>query len=152
MKAIKTLDDIKRRCIEVGECWEWQGAVSAEGVPYIWSGGRAHTVRRLAVMFHSGRAEIPSGHVSSMRCGNRLCVRPHPEHIVLCTTKQHRAYLTSQGIGKGCTARKARADGLTAQQIVEKYGCTRANAYALLAGHIWREQLPGASVFSLGAA
>ena len=27
-KAVTCLDDIKARCVEIGDCWEWQGAAS----------------------------------------------------------------------------------------------------------------------------
>lgn len=167
---ITKLSDIKSRCIEVGECWEWQGARNSSGMPYVWFNDRTTPVRRVALQLHL-REPIGPNEVASLRCGNTACVRPHAEHVVRCSQDDHRAYLSSIGVGCSSTAkrvlsarsrpgvvlsmeaaRQARAEGLTPAEIAKRFGCSRASGYLLLAGEIWREQLPGASVFSLGGA
>lgn len=72
-----TLNDIKARCEEVGECWIWQGAVSASGYPIMKAAGVRSgclLVRRVVVEL-DGR---PAAHRQPVlaSCGERLCCNP----------------------------------------------------------------------------
>jgi hypothetical protein len=72
-----TLDDIKARCEEVGNCWIWQGAVSATGYPITKASGVRSgclLVRRLAVEL-DGRPAKPRQPVLAS-CGDKLCCNP----------------------------------------------------------------------------
>lgn len=76
-----TLEVVKARCLEEGECWIWQGAVTNAkgpgnvGTPSIRWQGRAQPVRRLVIKLKTGK-DVPKGMVASAKCGNRMCVSP----------------------------------------------------------------------------
>lgn len=74
---IRSLDDIKARCIEVGECWEWQGAVAGDGQPRHRMGGRDRKAHHTAFEF-AGKLK-PEGKYLVRCCGNLMCV--NPKHI-----------------------------------------------------------------------
>src|SRR6516164_5174255 len=67
-------------------CWLWSGPLTAQGYGsfaqrgklngHSWS-GLAH---RYAMLAHQGH--LTPGHEAHHVCGNRLCVRIHPEHVV----------------------------------------------------------------------
>lgn len=66
--------------IEVGECWEWQGALKVSGTtPMLQWGGRTISVRRALLLAAGVRLGV---RVATCRCGNELCVNPaHLEAI-----------------------------------------------------------------------
>lgn len=72
-----TLEDIKARCEEVGDCWIWQGAVSASGYPIMKAAGVRSgclLVRRVVVEL-DGRPAAPRQPVIAS-CADRLCCNP----------------------------------------------------------------------------
>lgn len=84
-----TVESLKARTIEVGECWEWQG-YSAHGTPQVFSPSgnpkrRMVSVRRLFRELISGQAQ-PDGFYS-VSCGNVECV--NPDHTLFRTEKLH---------------------------------------------------------------
>lgn len=76
-----TLENIKARCTEVGECWEWNLQMVQRGAIPIWSVGSKDKVypRREAWKLHTGR-EVPEGcYITNFHtCANRKCC--NPEH------------------------------------------------------------------------
>ena len=75
---------IQARTVEVGDCWEWQGALQACGTtPTTRLGRKTISVRRLILIDAGVNVE---GRVATCTCDNRLCVRP--EHIELITRKR----------------------------------------------------------------
>lgn len=81
----RTVQTILSRCVEVGECLEWQGGLNSGGHPTMThegSGGRL--VRR--VLAEAMQREIRDGHVLRMRCMNKRCV--NPEHTVVSTRQK----------------------------------------------------------------
>jgi hypothetical protein len=72
-----TLDDIKARCIEEGECWIWQGALNAGGYPIMKAKGvrgGCLLVRRVAISL-DGRPPKPRQPVVT-KCGDKRCCKP----------------------------------------------------------------------------
>jgi hypothetical protein len=79
-----TLDDIKARCEEVGDCWIWQGAKDGHGRPQARHQGKVVYVRRLARELADGKP-MPPNLVAASKCGDPGCVSP--ECSVRTTTK-----------------------------------------------------------------
>jgi hypothetical protein len=71
----QTLDKIKARCVEVGDCWVWQGAHDGKGRPVCVHMGKRISVRRLAKQLDEGR-EIQRHLVAACKCGDEKCVSP----------------------------------------------------------------------------
>ena len=65
---------IKARCIEEGECWIWQGAMSQRLYPMVSYNGKTTPVRRVVCML-DGRPP-KKGQPIECACENRQCVRP----------------------------------------------------------------------------
>lgn len=74
--GVHTLADMKARCEEVGECWEWQRGFQNHGKsPAVVHKGKRMNARRLAWMLANGKP-VPEGHVVMSTCSNRRCVNP----------------------------------------------------------------------------
>lgn len=89
-----TLDDIKVRCEEVGECWEWQGAYSPSGTPVMYARAERTTVRRVVWRIVKG-APLDPELMAGVKCDNPRCVRP--EHIKPKTKAQVLSGMASNG-------------------------------------------------------
>jgi len=99
---IRTLDDVKARCEEVGNCWEWQLGYQNKGrTPAAAYGKIRLGARRLAWMLANG--PLPEGWVVVSTCGNYRCV--NPEHIKIMPERQARSKLSSKPIS---SARRAK--------------------------------------------
>jgi len=72
--GVRTLDDMKDRCEEVGECWEWQRHINSANVPQINYMGQPQPARRLAWELANG--PVPSGKSIKYTCGNFRCINP----------------------------------------------------------------------------
>jgi hypothetical protein len=72
-----TLQEIKARCDERGNCWLWQGAVNSKGYPQAKKDGGTFLVRRH--VFYNLLANIPSPGRATLKtlCGNSLCLSPN---------------------------------------------------------------------------
>ena len=80
-----TLQNLKSRCTEEGDCWLWDGYTTNNWVPATYIAGERLTVRR-AVWQMLGKPAIPAGYVISTTCGNSLCV--NPAHLRQTTSGQ----------------------------------------------------------------
>lgn len=88
------METLHARCVEVGECWDWQGSRSGTGHPMTRHDGKAVLVRRLIAEL-SGKP-IQVGKKAYMSCENPNCV--NPEHI---SARTHKQIMTRQGaLGK----------------------------------------------------
>lgn len=83
-----TLETIKARCIEEGDCWLWQCGTS-HGTPAIRHNGTIVYMRRYIVTELQG-VVIPARRLVSMCCGTKLCV--NPDHIRVYTRAQLQTY------------------------------------------------------------
>jgi hypothetical protein len=71
-----SLERIKARCTECGDCWLWDGALCGNArMPSMHHEGKTVAVRRLVYQLKHG--SIPAGRAISPSCGRRLCVSPN---------------------------------------------------------------------------
>lgn len=80
-----TIEDIQARCIEEGDCWIWQGAMSHGTTPIMRLDGsrKLVAVRRHILMLNGVAVD---GKKSYITCDNPKCV--NPEHIKAMTGSQ----------------------------------------------------------------
>jgi predicted XRE-type DNA-binding protein len=82
------IDRIFTRCLEIGDCWEWQGALHKRGrTPVINYQGKPSSVRRVLAM-HLGHN--CTGRLASNSCLNPICVNPKHIQLILRQTLQRR--------------------------------------------------------------
>lgn len=80
-----TLQTIKDRSDEVGECWLWAGATSNTGHPIVKiKGCGCKLVRRVSFILNGG--ELAARQPVVPMCNEKLCV--NPEHLEVSTTKK----------------------------------------------------------------
>jgi hypothetical protein len=87
-----TLQSLQSRCLEVGECWIWQGGTDAQGRPQTRHNGKVLYVRRLARELADGKP-MPRRLQAAAHCGDHLCVSPHCSYRA---TPQQRARAAAQ--------------------------------------------------------
>lgn len=179
MKAIASLEDIKARCIEVGECWEWQGNISSNGVPTAClptvypkqPGTRSARVTINALAWECRTGRSAQGKQVWRSCCNHACV--NPAHMRAGTREQMCEALAKLGtykrspgdiaaITKGKRkagklsieqAREIRASSLSGIALAPIYGVDKSLISRIRRGEAWREtSLPSASVFTWGGA
>lgn len=80
-----TLDEIKARCEEVGDCWIWNQGTDGNGRPQMRYKGNTCYARRVARELADG-AEIPKNRKVPCSCGNKLCISPKCSSVA--TSKQ----------------------------------------------------------------
>jgi hypothetical protein len=90
----QTLDAIRARCRECGECLEWTGPDNGNGFPKCYSRfhGR-HMAARRAVWECHHRKRLPRRRLVTVSCDNLRCL--NPKHLALTTKAQvsHRVRL-----------------------------------------------------------
>ncbi|MDE2100285.1 MAG: hypothetical protein KGL39_23745 [Patescibacteria group bacterium] len=148
-----TLDDIKDKCIEEGDCWIWQGYVSEQGYPYSNKRGLVSQQIRRVVVHLSGR-DI-KGHNIEATCDNKKCCNPahlklsshskiakkaapsyinHPVRIEkLRQSKMHLAKLTME------KAREIRASDEPGPVLAARYGVDKSLISSVKRNRAWRE-------------
>lgn len=89
-KTIHTIESLKARTVEEGECWNWTGYLGNK-VPHVCHNGKMHSVRRLFRDLMD--KPVQAGSYIYPNCGNTICV--NPKHNVALTRKQF-----SKRIGK----------------------------------------------------
>jgi hypothetical protein len=174
---VASLADIKARCVEVGECWEWQGAMSnarspiAALVTQYPKQPKTRAIRAgthvLAWEAHTGKSA--AGKRVWRTCCNTLCV--NPQHTRAGSQAQMSAWLASAGLCKRTPsavasitrAKRATAAKLTMEQareirastdgviaLGERYGVNKSLISRIKAGKAWRETVLASSIFSMG--
>lgn len=165
---IPTLEAIHANCDEVGDCWEWRGALDGSAPVMRPAGTRKLVAVRRLVLTLTGKN--PEGKLACAKCQNRRCVAPHHAIGLTRTQLQQRtAQITQYGknparSAKMAKARRARsilsmeqvlemrASGLSSRQAAKKYGIGQTAASDAIAGRTWKEySSPFAGLFS-GAA
>lgn len=153
---MKLLEYLRARSEEVGECWEWTGALqSARGSPVMRHERVAQPVRRVIAIELGMQVK---GRMATVRCCNSLCVRP--EHVVVLTRKQlqqrtakvtqlhanptrcRKLAQTARRTAKLTEAQVAEIralEGLTQRQIAARYGITQATVSAIRRGVKWKD-------------
>lgn len=147
---------LRERSDEVGECWEWTGAVQqATNCPIMRYEGRPQAVRRAIAVELGLQLE---GRLASSRCANALCV--NPAHVVMLTRKQLQArtarvtHLHANLARNRKLAAKARQaaklteaqvaeirtiEGMKQRDIAALYGITQATVSAIRRGVKWKD-------------
>ena len=170
MSGIRTIDDIRQRCVIDSEagCWVWAGyleprsgrpAMNMEVEP-----GRRRCVR-LSIALHlikNGRIPAQGSRIYyPAACREMACC--NPEHHRLLTKGQinklvgghsaaSRAKISAANFGKGKLSMQDRAEILGSDrpltEIMERYGISLGYASQLRRGLVGARQVSGSSVFS----
>lgn len=162
-----TIESIHQRCVEDGDCWEWQSCTTATGHPTVRHDGKTVLVRRIVISL-SGRQIGPKDKAVTT-CENTKCV--NPDHVV---TRTHRQVMKRQGeLGKlsdptriakiAATkraghqakltmedARAIRSSSDTHKKIAEQYSIHPSKVASIRQHRCWRE-LTGNPFAGLGA-
>lgn len=162
----QTIDTLRARCIDVGDCWEWQGARTDTGHPTVRHDGKTHLVRRLAASLAG--IPMPQNAKAMNTCENLRCV--NPDHIVMRT---HRQVMKRQGelgklsdiarIAKIAATKRAKYGKLTTEQVrairdssetgvsmAALHGISQGKVSAIRRHRCWRD-LAGNPFTGLGA-
>jgi hypothetical protein len=83
---------ILARCVEVGECLEWQGPLSPGSGIYIGEGDKKLIARR--VLWEKQHGEIPHGMLVTSSCGNPRCLK----HLACITPGQRNKRTAAAGL------------------------------------------------------
>jgi len=148
------IERVTSHAIPVGNCWEWNSAMSKNTPTLMWQ-GQAQTVRRVLAKEYLNYS-IDNMLVTT-RCRNPKCVRP--KHLLVCTRKELQALLSKEKrLTPGhvvraklsvAARRRARltleqaqeiriAEG-THKEIATQYGISQSTVSAIKSGRIWRE-------------
>lgn len=152
---LTTLDMIKARCIECGDCWEWQGGLIGGGHPQVRYKGQCGSARRAVYELSGGRLYQKSFIVTT--CENRLCL--NPAHLKQMTQAQYMQKLGALGVQGGLVrtanvargkqaqagkitmadARQIRQSDEPVKSLAERYGLSPERIYRIRKGTAWRE-------------
>ncbi len=151
-KTIHTIESLRARCVEEGECWHWQG-YSANHVPQVHDGEKMTATRK--VMWRLMGHEVKKGYYSTS-CGHKDCV--NPEHLVYRSPAVHMRKMNAQEFTlerklKMQQARRARPDIVLSESLAREirvadgrysdigaqYGVTKAVVSRIKQGRLWRD-------------
>jgi len=152
-----TMDTLRERCRDDGECWEWRGAMVPAGIghPSVMHEGKSWLVRRLVLVLH--------GHELTTRvkvvpvCGNARCI--NPDHLARHTHRHVMRQAAAQGkqssrarsaaIARSWRERRAkltwedvraiRASDATGVRLAAQHGVSEATISAIRLHRIWRD-------------
>ena len=150
-----TLDQIKDRCRQCGDCWEWIGHAGSSGNhPQAKIDGKVRLVRRYAYEL-SGR-EIRPDRKLSCSCENKKCI--NPQHMLALTESQKGKRAAARGAFSNPARGKKIADGrrktgkLTMEQAMEirmseesgptlaaRFGINRSLVGCIKRGERWKD-------------
>lgn len=152
----KFIERLRKRSDEVGDCWEWTGAMqTTTGTPVIRYDGRAQPVRR-AIAIELGLSL--TGKLATCKCVNMRCV--NPEHVVVVTRQQlqkrtakstgmhmsparcRKLAQSARRTGKLTEAQVAEIraiEGVTQRNIAAMYGITQPTVSAIRRGVKWKD-------------
>jgi hypothetical protein len=88
---MNVIERILARCVEVGQCLEWTGALNACGAMYISEKNKKLLVRR--VMWEDKHGPVPAGKMVSCSCRNPKCVL----HLQAITVSQRNKRIAEAG-------------------------------------------------------
>lgn len=155
---VLTLPAIHARCIEVGDCWEWQGAVGyGSRHPLARHEGKTQLVRRVAYALSGRTLKDPRGWCIVTTCDNRLCV--NPEHLKQITLTEHMTRMAQTGrmsdwarSAKIAATKRAkyaklteadvahiRASNATNRELAAQYGIHTSRISGIRTGRYWRD-------------
>lgn len=149
------LSRIETHIEEIGDCWEWTGAMQSNApTPTINFNRKAQPVRRALA---EAMGKPIEGKLVTCKCRNELCV--NPDHLLVVTRKRlqemvsKESKFTSNPVRMRKLADKARAhsklnlelvaeirdaDG-SQRQIAARYGISQATVSVIKRGKTWRD-------------
>lgn len=164
-----TLEQIKERTEEVGDCWIWQRGITGSGYPEMKIMGRpCKLVRRMVVELDGRKPEKRQPVVAT--CNDPLCV--NPKHLQLSSIKAVSQAKAAAGGWKGkargakiaaakreqCSkinmdaAREIRMSNETGPVLAERYGVDRSLINRIKRNEAWKDYTnPFAGLMGLGA-
>lgn len=159
-----TVDILRSRCTEEGECLLWNGAVNSAGHPTASIEGKAVLVRRFAYVNLYGKTIHP-GRCLVSSCGNKTCCsEPH------LLSKTQREMVTGvyadwkrndprylHTMQRRCvtiakldlaTAEAIRASGKHYTEVAKEHGISNESARRIVRGLAWQSPPVSNSVFT----
>ena len=154
--ATQTLESLKARTVEVGDCWEWQGPYTYNGKnPIVRHKGKAVTARRLALQLSGEKMREKTQVLPT--CDNHRCI--NPEHLRQYSSSDCMKIQGAKGLmsdqvrsAKIAAAKRAQMAKLTIEQVreirqrtttivqaAEKYGVHPSKISLIRRHQIWRE-------------
>jgi hypothetical protein len=155
-----TLDEIKARCHEIGECWEWASKARSAARrihPQMRTerGGPPKLVRRVAYELMYG--ELPDKRYPVPQCGCAFCVNPAHQWVLTQAQKNRRtgkmaansqtrsASISMAWRNSGRTAMTVEraneireAEG-TLKELAQRFGMSPSMIGAIRRGEYWRD-------------
>ena len=156
-RTTHTLDSLKARCVEVGDCWEWQGYLgnnTPQVVAYPEGKKKMVSVRRLLRELVTGQPQ-PDGHYANT-CGNHRCVNPdhtlwrgeaahmkamgRKRTVSAVTANKLRKYRVDNGLAKldESKAQLIRLSPEPAPVLAERFGVSKSWINRIRRGAAWR--------------
>ncbi len=170
--TVWTLDTVRSRCVEEGECWIWGQALNSCGYPQASVNGKNTRVQRFIFTDLLGK-ELPAGHVISQSCRNKACCAPDCQIAITYGQRLVRTYAegrkssVAERIGKRekliAQGWPVKLDMQKAREIRSRVGETHAalaaefkvhpkTIYEIRRNRSWTEAANGSSVFTWIAA
>lgn len=155
------IERVRALSVEVGECWEWQGAVqSTSTTPMIRYGKSSISVAR-ALAIEAGKPV--KGLFATNTCRNPSCV--NPDHVVVTTRRalnikvareqqyqrrpSYRATLSRNSGRRKISDEQVdeiRASSEGSDVLAKRYNITRSHVNSILSG--WRRMATSANIFA----
>lgn len=157
-----TLNDVKARCDEVGDCWIWRGSVQAGDVPAMRLPVAVDPQKRLVAVRRwvaENQGRVTQGLFATNSCQDKKCVCP--DHIQLLSRKQLqkragktmtknqnpaskmarvRARIRAGNIKIGPeNAIAIRESDKPAEQWAQELGCSVSAIFRAKRGEVWKE-------------
>lgn len=154
------IERILSKCVEEGDCLEWQGRMNNR-VPKTYMDGMDRPVRR--VLWESVNGPIKPGWFATCGCGNHRCVKL--DHIRLMTPKMMGKKAARSGVFASPQRRAAIAatrrknskltpeqvqqvrEAVSGAQAARDLGISKSMASKIRRGDAWADHMRGASVF-----
>lgn len=117
MGGVRTLEDLHSRCIEVGECWEWQQYINRDNQPQVQYDGMPRPVRRVAWQMANGA--VPQGKNIVGMCGNHRCINPSHSQPMPGSAVLHKNFSgANEGLRRARISATKRAQGGVSAEVV----------------------------------
>lgn len=153
--GIRTIDDLRLRTVDEGDCWIWKGALSSSGQPSLWlHGGHKFSAGGAIKFLLTGEKPTP-GFVWAPMCRSALCV--NPAHRKEMTVLEHRRWSrTDRTLAQRIVYAKLkqqasridwnivheiRASSQTHEQLAEKHGLSISMISKIRRGKCWRDPM-----------
>jgi len=156
-RSTHTEDSLKARCVEVGDCLEWQGYIAnntPQVITYPDGKKKMTSVRRLLRELVTGQAQ-PDGHYGNT-CGNHRCVNPDhtlwkheaahmramakKRKVSTVTASKLRKFRVDNGMAKLCEAKaqEIRLSDESGSVLAARYGVSKSWITKIKRGAAWR--------------